>query len=256
MSFGFFYGLRIVFNLLIVWSWVLIAIEIGYRRGRKNAGEKLKGNFSDVIPSSLLGLLALLLGFSFSMAVGRFDTRKLAMVNEANAIETSWLRAGFLPEPEAKAARALLVKYAGHRGRLPPTSLSLNDWQAHLQTGTLIQRQIWELAMQNSLRDRSPTSALFTTSVNEMIDLGTLRVFARQDHVPELVYYMITLIMIICLYALAESFGRNNFDRWALVVLSFALTLVLGLIEDIDRPTGGMIRVNPQILLDLEQNLK
>ena len=96
----------------------LAAIEIGFRFGRRSQGAALDDDSKahiNATQASTLGILALLLAFTFSLSLQRFDTRSDAMVDEANAIGTAYLRAQMLPAPLRDETRASLRDYVDVR---------------------------------------------------------------------------------------------------------------------------------------------
>lgn len=230
-------------------------VIVGYRRGRSAPNVVAIESLLELTPASLLGLLALLLGFTFSMSVARFDNRKNVMVREANAIETSWLRAGLLPGDQVPLARQALKDYLEHRIGFPSPASEPAALKAYAAKTESLQMVIWKLAQAEGQRDRTAVTALFISTVNEMIDLATERTFSATDHVPELAYYVIFLITVASLYCLAYVYGYNRYRWTAPVLLAVLLSIVFILILDIDRPARGIIRVNSQLMQDLYDNL-
>jgi hypothetical protein len=165
------YDIPLALVFLLVLVLLGAAIEIGYRRGTRSNESVGVESLLELIPTSLLGLLALLLGFTFSMSIARFDARKLAMVREANAVETLWLRLNALPK-----AQNTLLNYLDERIAFP------GEPTARL---AVLKTQLWQMAQEQVQREPNAITALTLESLNSTFDLGTERQFAIHDHVPE-----------------------------------------------------------------------
>lgn len=239
------------FSLMIL----ALLIEIGYRRGRTSGDGKDFESLITLIPTSLLGVLALLMGFTFSMAISRFEARKAVLVREANSIETTWLRTDLLKSNEASTARAALIDYLDHRIKFPSASSSPEVFTAYQNDTSRLQAIIWKTAVEESLSKPTPVAALFMSSVNEMIDLSTERLFAWQDHVPSVAYIIIFALAMASHYELGFLFGARQYKRSAPLLLAFMFCLVLTLIQDIDRPSRGLVTIRPHLMLNLRQSL-
>lgn len=228
-----------------------VALEAGYRIGL-SAKKPLFESLLEMIPSSLFGLLALLLGFTFSMSVTRYDSRKTAVLQEANAIGTAWLRAGLLVrEEDAREARHGLHAYLENRLRLPDWDAPNDEKNAFTDRNFILQRDLWRIAERSSRTDRTPLTAAFATSLNEVFDRSTDRWFHNGDHVPDVTYMVISLIAAASLFSLGALYGHRRQNRRAPLVLALLLAVVLTLIHDIDRPAKGWVRIDTSILQDL-----
>ncbi len=204
------------------------------------------------LQAAVLGLLGLLLGFSFAMAVNRYDLRKQLEVDEANAIGTTWLRTSTLEEPARTSARNLLRAYVPLRIGLPnvgtdPTSISAANRMADLQA------QLWEVASTAANSRPDPVRALFLSTVNESIDLSEKRTAALENRIPNLAWIMLLFM------AAAASFltGTSLTSRSPLllcvlpVVVGAALTLIL----DLDTAHTGYLQLQQQSLHRLQQQI-
>jgi hypothetical protein len=171
---------------LLVALSLLVLGEAGFRFGaaaRRRNPAAAEGH-SGSVQGAVLGLLGLLLGFSFAMAVGRNETRRALTVDEANSIGTTWLRADFLDEPERTEVRSLLRRY---------TQLHLDshdvdggqDVAKLLAESTGIQNRLWAIARQAAAGKPDAVTVSFITTLNETIDLQASRLAARRNHVPE-----------------------------------------------------------------------
>ena len=235
---------------------LLVAVEAGYRAGlrfKKHENESSKAQIN-AIQGSLLGVLALLLGFTFSLSLQRFDTRSQAVVAEANAIGTALLRADLLPGTNSAAARAALEEYIELRISAGAISLDRHDERQDILASTeQLQHQVWSLAAASAVEDPNPVrSGLFAQAVNDLIDAFSDRNAALDRHVPELVLFLLfgTFVLTACLVGYSSGISRHRatFPTYILMIL---ITFLVFIIIDLDRPRRGLIEVSQQSMLDL-----
>ncbi len=244
----------------VLLALALVSGEIGYRIGRRGGRRVDRGTKSqtNAIQAAMLGLLALLLGFTFTMSLQRFDSRSQALVDETNAIGTTYLRAELLPEVQRKATQDALKQYVGLRlreSRLALTDSTLRDLL--LAESELLSGELWAQAMTAAAADPRPvTSGLFIQSLNEMIDAGARREAALRKHVPEIVLLLLFAVLIIAEavvgYAGGLEGGRPTVATLAMTVL---IVMVVFIIIDLDRPRRGLIQINQDSLVTLSEGL-
>jgi hypothetical protein len=243
---------------LLFLALMLAASEAGFRLGRRSANrtsEDAKSQISTV-GAGILGVLALLLGFTMSMAVTRFEIRTHLVLEEANAIGTSHLRTHLLPAPEGEEIAALLRAYA--KVRVPKGGDNIyRQITVGRQESARLQDAFWQRAVAYGQKDPNPVrSGLLLQSLNEVIDLDAARWMAFQNHVPETVIYVIATVGLLASMFVGYSFGLKGFRQlFSIWTLSFAITLVFMVIIDLDRPVNGLIRVSQQPMLDLQKEL-
>ena len=175
------YSLLSIF--LVGLAVVLVAGEIGWQLGMRAEGRG--GESIATLEAAVLGLLALIIGFTFAMALARFEARRDAVVNEANAIGTTALRARLLPEPQRTETLKLLRDYVQVRLDLARSSLSLTESPAAVDRSNALQEAIWQQAKAVAARDNAmvPTG-LFIQTLNEMIDSQGKRLAALRNRIP------------------------------------------------------------------------
>lgn len=254
---------RVFFNqwlvLCVVSLLLLLLAELGYRFGRafRRRDPEAAANHGGNIQGAVLGLLGLLLGFSFAMAVGRYDSRRLLVVDEANSIGTTWLRADFLPQAHAAEVRKLLRGYAGLKVSEfdhDPDSPGMNRLRGEI---TATHKALWANASAACAESPSPITASFVTSLNETIDLDSSRMAAARNHVPGAVWLL--LMVVAGCGAWTSGYGsgaggfRSVFSQWIFPLL---IGVVITLISDIDRPRRGMIGISRKPLIELLESLK
>ena len=198
----------------------------------------------DFIPSTILGLVALLLGFTFSMVISRYDHRFELVVKEANAIGTTFLRAKLMDPHHGTEAQALLKQYVDAR-------LEFADAKA-----AQLQDQLWNLTIQMTKSDRQAVTAQFISSMNEVIDLQAERSAALYNVMPKIVYWIILFLTCAGLGSLAFTWGEHSpSGRWKLSLLVFLFVSVFTLIRDLDHPLSGSITLNQKPLRELQRVL-
>jgi hypothetical protein len=234
----------------------MLCYEGGFRVGRwwqeRTPGEQ-EGP-TGMLVGSILALLAFLLAVTMGMASDRFDARRTVVLEEANAIGTTYLRAGYLPEPASSQIRELLREYV-------PLRVVVTD-QANVATdierSQAILTEVWTVA-QGVARttDKGDLVALFIESLNETIDLHETRVTATlYGRVPETVVLLLIGGSALGLAMVGYSAGlTRRRSVLSAVVLVVALGAVIMIVVDLDRPREGFIQVNQQPLLDLQQQI-
>ena len=187
----------IVVSVLLV--TILITYEICYRIGvyyQRKTDLEIKSQTSS-IQAGILGLLALLLGFTFNMALQRFDNRSHAVITEANAIGTAILRTQLLPDPYDSLTYALLQDYVDLRIKISTVDLTRIEERKSINEETdKLQNKIWEISVKAAEIDPRPvTTGYFITSLNDAIDSRGERNAILQRHVPEIILFLLFLVL-------------------------------------------------------------
>lgn len=246
-------SLLVVVPALILGTLALY--EIGYRIGgwreRRAAGE-VSGP-TGMIAGSILALMAFLLAITTGMAADRYDARRALVLEEANSIGTTLLRAGYLPEPYSAQLETLLREYVPLR--IPSDQ---DELEAQISRSVEIHEEMWtiaeELARESGER---PVVAIFIESLNETIDLHESRITAGlYARVPPTVIWLLALGVALSVGMVGYNAGlTGRRSMVSAVVLAVALSAVIALVIDLDRPGDGIIRTNQQPLIDLRNSL-
>lgn len=212
-------------------------IGAGLRLWREWRHEEKEEGQEGYIVSAVLGLLALLMGFTFSLAVDRFEARRVLVLEEANAIGTTYLRAQLLSEPHRARMSDILIRYTENRILL--AKADPRDRAPLMRTNNQLVTDMWTAtsAAFPSIQGLDFSSA-YLDSVNHVIDLDASRKTARMARVPAGVF----LVLFVYLFTTAAVLGyvlQGVRGRMAASFLLGLLTLSLLLILDIDRPLGG-----------------
>jgi hypothetical protein len=202
---------------------------------------------------ALLGLLAFTVAFTFSMAAGRFDTRKQLVLDESNAVGTTYLRAALLPPKEGLEIRRLLREYVDVRlGASRQTMHEVTSRSENLHAA------LWEQTKLLAHEDMdSEIRSLFISSLNELIDLHQSRkTVALQYRIPGTVWLVLYFLTLLSMIAVGYQGGMAGSRRLrGSPVLAAAFALMLFMISDLDRATEGFLRVSQQPLVDVQQSM-
>jgi hypothetical protein len=209
-----------------------------------------------VLQTALLSLVGLILAFSLVMAVGRHESRRAAVVEEANAIGTTYLRAQTLAEPVRSRSLDLLPRYTDTSIRLSRSVPGSEEARRAISDGQALQRRLWALAGQ-ALHDAPVASAprLYVESLNEAIDMQTVRVAAHNNRVPGAVLVLDVVAAAVALGLLAFYMALLSRGVVTVLLASALVTLLLLVTFDLDRPTRGLIRVPEAPLTSLRASM-
>ncbi len=228
---------------------VFLASEFGWRLGIRTKGHGASGNIS-ALEQSLLGLLALIIGFIFLMALMRFEARREAVLDEANAIGTTALRARLLPVPYREESLKLLREYA--QIRIIPPGTSFAEIPTIIDRSNHIHEALWQQVKALSVKDNNmvPTG-LFILALNEMIDNQGKRLAAWQNFIPPVVLLMLSgMAAVACGFAGYASGLDPLRTRLPVFITAILVCGVIFVVLDLDRPNAGFITISQQPLID------
>lgn len=208
-----------------------------------------------LIVSAALTLLGLLIGFSFSMAISRYDQRKNYEEAEANAIGTEYLRADLLPADDAAKVRLLLEKYLDERVLFYGTRDSAQLAQVNADTARL-QSELWSAVKTPSAAEPTPPTVLVLAGMNDVLNSQGYTQAAWWNRLPIAAWGLMFLIAICCTLLVGTSMHNVHKGSGLAVVLPLIVSISFFLIADIDSPGGGIIRIHPQNLVSLSQSLR
>jgi hypothetical protein len=254
-----FYRLPIWIDGILIVLLLLVAVEAGYRVGlrryRGSAMDAKKQTRGDVTVGSMLALLGLLLAFTYAFSLSRADMRKQAIVHEANAIGTAFLRARFGVEPGRSELRERLYDYA--RTRTNSAELYGDNLRDAVDRSLEAEARLWP-AMERALQGDvpAPVQAAIMTAVNEVLDTNTLRLAVIHDRIPAVVLALLILVAAASLGLAAHNAGLNGaIHRSRMGAFAIVLAALMIVIIDFDRGQHGMIRVSHQPLERLIEDM-
>ena len=229
--------------VILLWAGALLG---GYLRMRRQHVLADEVSTFKTLESAVLALLGLLLGFTFSMGVSRYDLRKNLEIAEANDITNVWLRTAVLPEPLRSAEQNLLRRYAPVRLEFLDAGTDDARIRASLTTGAALQSNMWRLASNYAAGKSNPVTAQYLQGLTDMIDVTEDRTAAFENRIPVTAWAMLLCIAFAGSVLVGVGIGsRSQALRWVLpVVVALALSLTL----DLDSPRSGLIRVHQHSL--------
>ncbi len=246
--------IRIIDHPFIVFA-LSIVVQLGaaylgdlLRRKVRPVAREERVDF-DIVLSATLTLLALIIGFTFSMAVSRYDQRKNLEEAEANAIGTEYVRADLLPAEAQMEARDLLRRYVGQRIEFYRTDGIENS--AVGGDSLTLQADLWSSVVNAATSQPTPVVALAVSGMNDVFNSQGYTQAAWLNRIPTAAWALLASIAIFA--NLLLGYRERRTDLLVLVVLPLTVSIALFLIADIDSPHGGVIRVVPHNLVSLSQ---
>jgi len=208
------------------------------------------------VQAAMLGLLGLLFGFTFSMALERYDARKELIVTESNGIGTAFLRAELVDQPERSELRRLLRAYVDTRVAFHATK-SQAEHQSVEAASARFHAELWQHAVKAAERQPSPTTALLIAALNDVFDLHAMHVAALDNHVPAPVLWMLLVVATFAaaITGCASSFAKG-WSRVPTVGMLLVIAAVSAVIVDLERPRWGLIRAGQASMLELQRSLR
>lgn len=243
----------LVFVLSFVAMW--LATQIGVTRlRRQRVLDAEVGEHYGMIVGATLTLMSLIIGFSFSMAVDRYDQRKHCESVEANTIGTEYLRAQLLPAADAAQVRTLLRRYLDQRVLFYANRDEAALRQIEART-TELQAALWAAVLDGSAAQPTPVAALAVQGMNEVIDAQGYTQAAWWNRIPVAAWLLMVGIAIGSCLLVGYGARHRSAERLLLLVVPLLISLSLFLIADIDSPNGGVIRVAAKNLISLAASL-
>lgn len=201
------------------------------------------------IMSGVIGLLGLLLGFTFALAIDRYDARRLLVVDEAQAVRTAYLQALTFPDPSRSRLRSLLERYVNHRLTVA-TAADRQQRSRLLQVSTALQDRMWAETVAAVNANRDDVASTFMGSMSAVIEIDVARRTARQTHVPGRVFVILFIYMLMSAAVLGYVIGPKH--RTAVVILLALTNMSYALIFDIDGATRGGVRESQLPMQELQ----
>jgi hypothetical protein len=191
------------------------------------------------------------------MAISRYDTRRQLVLDEANAIGTTYLRAKLLPAPYQTQAADLLRQYVSNRLEYYDTGIDEARLQAVNEQAGQLQSWLWAIAIAASAQDnRAVSTGLFVQALNDTIDLQAKRLAAKRNTVPETVILLLLGVAAAAAAIIGYNSGLSNRRHvFAAITMIVLITAIIWVLVDLDRPSRGLILVSQQSMIDLQESL-
>jgi hypothetical protein len=252
-----FFSLSTWVLALMLLAITLLATGLGLVAGRKvhHRSEDLREPFG-VMQAALLGFMGLILAFGLSLAVGRYEDRRAAVVTESNAIGTTYLRAQTLAEPVRTQSLNLLKSFTDTSIRLTRTVPGSPEADQVLADSSQIETQLWRLAGQ--VLNAAPTDTaprLYVDSLNQTFDAQSSRAYGLGNRVPDEVLLLEVAGAALALGLLALHLATIGQGVFTVVPAAVLVALILLVTFDLDRPTRGFIQVPADPLINLRLSM-
>jgi hypothetical protein len=232
---------------------MLLGAEVGFRvgiwmqdRSDKPGDSKMTG----AVVGGMLGLMAFMMAFTIGIVINQQGDRKAMVVEEANAIGTAWLRTGLTEEPDLSAAQPLLREYTEIRIAVAD---DLSLYGAMKMRSEEIHHELWAIMVENvRLGYESDIMGLTVSSINDVIDVHSSRLFVANLRLPRILGFLLLLATVLSfvLVGIASSGDRKR-DTAAMFIFALVFAAVLIVIVDLDRPQEGLLTVPQTAMTDL-----
>lgn len=239
---------------LLIFTWFLLGVisTLTYHYGKRDR-DKLKVNPSDMIPSSILGLLALILGFTFSLVVQRYESRRALAVKEANAISTAYMRGTLLHPVDGVSLKKYYQDYLKNR-ILFYESLGKPEHQRIARVGVKLKQQIWAHLQQVVQEERSAIPSAYIYALTDMFSVEDERTFALHRNLPVTLYFLIMLLSAVTIGSFYFDRGYNGETvHWRPLLLIFVFGIMIAFIHDMDHPTTGLITITQEAMINIRE---
>jgi hypothetical protein len=237
----------------VSWAVLWLSTQIGASLHKWWGWHEPEGDEDfNVVLTATLTLLGLIIGFSFSMAIGRYDQRKNYEAIEANVISTEYDRAGLLEFGDAERTHDLLKQYLAQRVLFYTVHNPHELAQVRRHTAQL-QQQMWSVVQAAARAKPSPLKSLVASGMNEVQDSAGYTQAAWWNRIPASAWSLMAIIAV-CSNVMV-GYGSDRKRTFLLTVLPFLLSVAFLLIAEIDSPRGGLIQVGPRNLISLSQSL-
>lgn len=244
-----------VVSLLVL---MFAANEVGYRLGCGLQESERSQTVSYAIKGTIIGFIALLLGFSYSITSSRFNQRQSLVLDEANAIGTCYLRAGLLAEPARSSIRTTLQQYTDLRLEHFELALDPSENERTAKSMDALMGELWSGVEDGVKADQAlARTSQIVPAAGEVINLSATRAWASHNQMPPSVLLLLAVCAITSSGLVGHSsgqVGRRHLGLW--IAMNFLVMLVLFVVLDFDRPRRGLIQVNHAPLIELRRTMK
>lgn len=251
MKHSFLFDLDAKYIVIFLFFSMLLAMNIGYRFGTRKT--KTDSDNSGIL-SSLLGLLALLLAFTFGMSGSRYENRKASLIDEANCIGTAILRADTYPDSLKQEFKKDFEIYLDSRIAYLESNRNDEKVKEALTISTKISQKLWETATLNSKnKDLFLPSNMMIPALNSMFDSASTTNTVYNSNVPESIVYLLLVFSIIISFYIGYSSGfKKEIDKFYILGFCLLTSIVIYITLDLDRPRRGSINMQNEIFLFMD----
>lgn len=256
-------NMPVLLLLLTTFLLVVVSIELGYRIGaaiKKRREVETESTVSS-ISGYVLALLAFIIAFTFGIVTDRYQARKELVREEANLLRTAWMRADFLPDTDRVEAKNLIREYTSLR-LAAVKSLDPGKVKEAIGQGSMIEHRLWDMAVVNARKDmNSDVAALYIESLNDVANINASRVVVGlHTRIPEGIWKVLLLLTLLAMFSVGYQTAIVGSRRsWATLIMALSFSLVIVMIETLDRSHTSLIPVSQfpmEYLLDGMKEIK
>ncbi len=255
----FLYPTNPLLTVCLLFVLMLLATEAGVQFGARARARRREEDTSYLgfIQGGVLGLLSLLLGFTYALAADRHDARTELQVSEASALGTAYLRAGLVTDPGRSELRRILRKYVDSAAQFDVSDDKGKAIES-IQVAERTLQTLWYAGFR-AIEGREPTESdsLLLQSLNDVIDLHERRIAAFEYRVPKVILWLLFFLAIASLALTGYGIGLNGSRKFFLTTgMSILVAAVLLVIIDLQHPQQGFIRVSQKSVNRLHDRLQ
>lgn len=256
-----------IFDFMPIWGIyigitlsILLSFEIGYQITKYTVLRNDKDGSSAISPmvGGLLGMLAFVLAFTFSMAASQHNVRKHNVLKEANTIGTAYLRADLIDEPHKTKVKQLLKEYVDIRLNVVKNAMDTDILKTTIVRSLEIHNLLWAEVSSIAKKEPNPNTGLLLQSLNSVIDMHEIRLMAAlNNRIPGSIWLALLVISALTMMTMGAQAGLSKSRRLVAVVpLIMAFSALTTVVVDLDRPQKGMITVGQEAMTNLQSNME
>lgn len=238
------------------------SLETGYRLGKRRLGKypENKNEGSSAVESSIFGILGLIIAFTFTGTLARYENRTNLVLKEANAIGTAYLRLDLLAKSDQDKLRPLYREYVQSRVKLYENYENRQLSNSYFQQGLKLQAQIWQISSTSVLVDKNPgITTLVLSSTNDLIDVANERLQATRTHPPSIVYILLFTLAIASAFLVGQSMSANQKrPLFYMVMFCVSISAITYIILELEYPRLGLIQISQgdKVLVETLESIK
>ena len=240
---------------IILFIMLLVMLEIGYWLGRwrQHMTSEREIVSGDIALTAMYAILGLVMAFTYSFTISRADNRRQSIIAEANALGTAFLRTDFVTEPNRTELRTLLREYAKTRLVSSEEGSSMKKIKKFLDNSLHLQSELWPVTVRIIEEgSHGAIDSLIVQSINEVIDMHSIRVAAAFDHLPIAIFWLLLFNASVVLAVSGYNRGlMENMNRFRMSALVLVLTAVMIIIIDFDRSLDGFVKTSQQPIINV-----
>jgi hypothetical protein len=233
----------------------LVSFELGYRISKRVHFKKdsMETKTIGQISTGLLGMLAFVLAFTFSMAASQYEKRKQMVLEEANAIGTAYLRADLIDEPYTNELKQLLREYVNTR----LDAIKKENIAKGMVNSIEIHRLLWTQVRTAAKAHPNTNTSLMVQSVNEVIDMHEKRITAGlRDKIPTSIWITLFAISAMAMLTIGIELGFGDSRKLIVIMpMMFAFAALTTLIVELNRPQEGILKVGQESMISLQKSI-